>query len=372
MIIFRAQIEVCRADRLVGFLGVLRLGRITTRVFRQVAGAVVRLDHGAGSHIGFLRHVDAVGPHIGDAAFLVELLCCLHGALGVEAELAAGFLLQGRGDEGRGRVALDRLGFDADDRIAAYLDDLQRAVGVALIAEGEFLERFAIKAVQAGLEGGAIRGAQLGHDVPVFLGPEAFDLVLAVAHNAQGNRLHASGRARARQFAPENRGQVEAHQIVQRAAGQIGVDQFGIDGARMLHGLGDGRLGDGVEHDAFNGDFLLQGPAFAQRLNQVPGDGFSLAIRVGRQDQRVGVFQGIGDIGNALGRFGVGFPDHFEVVFGVNRAVFRGQIADVSVGGEDFIVLPKVLVDRFGLCRRLDDDKFHAGVHLFKGGRDGL
>ena len=67
------------------------------------------------------HHGDAVGSHIGDQAHglaadidaFIKALRDLHGALGVEAQLAAGFLLQGRGLEGRGGIALDRLGFDA-------------------------------------------------------------------------------------------------------------------------------------------------------------------------------------------------------------------------------------------------------------------
>jgi hypothetical protein len=42
----------------------------------------------------------------------------------------------------------------------------------------------------------------------------------------------------------------------------------------------------------------------------------------------------------------------------------------MSVGGQDFVVLAEVFVDRFGLRGRLDDDKFHAG-YLSKGASDG-
>ena len=198
MIFFGAQVEVGRAHGLVGLLGVLRLGGIAPRVFRQVARAIVGLDHGAGGDIGLLGHVDAVGPHVGDAAFFIEFLRGLHRALGIEAKLAAGFLLQRGGDEGRRRIALHRLGFDAGDRIAARLDDLQRAVGVALVAEGELLQRVAIQTVKTGREGRAVRRAQFALDVPVFLRAEQFDLVFAVADDAQRHGLHAPRRARAR------------------------------------------------------------------------------------------------------------------------------------------------------------------------------
>ena len=75
------------------------------------------------SSIGFAVHRDAVGTHISDEAdgfaadvdAFIKLLRDLHRALGAEAELARGFLLQRRGDERRGRVAFVRLGFDAVD-----------------------------------------------------------------------------------------------------------------------------------------------------------------------------------------------------------------------------------------------------------------
>ena len=57
-----------------------------------------------------------------------------------------------------------------------------------------------------------------------------------------GHRLHAARRARARQFAPQHRRQREAHQIVERAARQIGIDQRPIDLPRVLHRLEHRRL----------------------------------------------------------------------------------------------------------------------------------
>ena len=64
---------------------------------------------------------------------------------------------------------------------------------------------------------------------PVFARDEVLDFELAVADEAQRHRLHASGRARARQLAPQHRRQGEADEIVERAAGEIGVDQRLVD-----------------------------------------------------------------------------------------------------------------------------------------------
>ena len=72
---------------------------------------------------------------------------------------------------------------------------------------------------------------------PVFARDELLDLELAVADEPQRHRLHAAGRARARQLAPQHRREREADEIVERAAGEIGVDQRAVDLARVLHRL---------------------------------------------------------------------------------------------------------------------------------------
>ena len=64
---------------------------------------------------------------------------------------------------------------------------------------------------------------------PVFAGDELLDLELAVADEPQRHRLHPAGRARARQLAPQHRREREADEIVERAAGEIGVDQRAVD-----------------------------------------------------------------------------------------------------------------------------------------------
>ena len=78
----------------------------------------------------------------------------------------------------------------------------------------------------------ALGGRERGLDGPVFVGLEGLDLGLAVAHEAQRHRLHAAGRAGARQLAPQHGREREADEIVERAAGQIGLDQRRIDLAR--------------------------------------------------------------------------------------------------------------------------------------------
>ncbi len=105
--------EVGRADRFVRFLGVLGLGLVLARRIRHVGVAVILADHLArlGDRLGGDLH--AVGPHVsnetgGFAANVdafIEALGDAHRVRRRKAVFAAGFLLQGRGGEGRLRIA---------------------------------------------------------------------------------------------------------------------------------------------------------------------------------------------------------------------------------------------------------------------------
>ena len=98
-------------------------------------------------------------------------------------------------------------------------------------------ELFAVERGEPRLETFIARRLQERGDLPVFLADEALDLGLAVADQPQRHRLHAAGRARARQLAPQDRREREADEIVERAARQIGVDQRRVDLARIGHGV---------------------------------------------------------------------------------------------------------------------------------------
>src|SRR6185437_124705 len=127
----RAAREIGRADRLMRLLRVLRRALVEARLRRPVLGAVILLDEAAGRGDRLVGERDAVGPHIGDEAdrlaaeidALVEPLRQAHRPAGAEAELARGFLLQGRGGEGRLRVAADLLALDLGDGEAARPGD---------------------------------------------------------------------------------------------------------------------------------------------------------------------------------------------------------------------------------------------------------
>ena len=185
-------------------------------------------------------------------------------------------------------VAPHRLLLDRGDRERAALDGGLDGVGGRSVLDVEPVELLAGDRRQPGANLLALGGGEQRLDGPVFLGLEGLDLGLAVAHQAQRHRLHAAGRAGARQLAPQHRREREADQIVERAAGEIGVDQRRIDVARGPERIQNGLLGDGVEGDALDRRALLQGLALLQDAQDVPGDGLAFAVGVGGEDQLVG------------------------------------------------------------------------------------
>ena len=291
--------HVGRADGLVRFLCVLGLGLVHARRGRQVIVAVALGDHPADRGNRFRRHLDAVGSHVGDEALrlavdgdaLVELLRGLHGARGGKSELSGGLLLQRRSGEGRVGIALDRLALDAVDDEGGAIEVVADGMRIFGVGDRKLVELLAAARHEAGVEGVAGTGFQFRDDVPVFLRPERLDLGFAVAHQPQRHRLHTARRTCARQLAPQHGRQREADEVVERAPRQIGVDEGDVDLARVRHGVQNGRLGDGVEDDAFDLGGLER-PLLLQHFQHVPGDCFTLAIGVGCQDQLVGALDG--------------------------------------------------------------------------------
>ncbi len=98
------------------------------------------------------------------------------------------------------------------------------------LPDREAVDLVALVADEAGEELGPVR-FEGGHDAPIFLGAEELDLALAIDDEAQRHRLHAAGRFRPRQLAPQHRRQSEADQIVERAPRPVGVDQILVEAA---------------------------------------------------------------------------------------------------------------------------------------------
>ena len=368
----RALRHVGRTDRFVRFLRVLGLGGVFARRGGHIIVAEILGDDAPRRRDRLGREVDAVGAHISDETgravadidAFIEALGDLHGARRREAELARRFLLQGRGGEGRIRVALDRLQFDRGDREQRLLERGLEGFGLRARADVEPVDLLAVGADQPGREGRLRFRPQMGDDRPIFARNELFDLKLAVADDAQRDRLHPARRARAGQLAPQNRREGEADQIVERAARPVGVDERLVDLARIAHRLLDRVLGHRVEHHAVDALVLEQLLAL-EDLMDVPGDRLAFPVRVGRQDHAVGVLDRAADVAQPLGGLGVDLPAHGEIVVRVDRAVLGREVPHMAERGVDVVVLAEIFVDGLRLGRQLDDHDFHAGNFLW-------
>ena len=102
-----------------------------------------------------------------------------------------------------------------------------------------------------------------------------------------------------------------------------------------------------------------------ERFQDVPGNGFAFAIRVGGEDQVVGGFHRVGDVFDpCFDGLGIDLPGHGEIVVRLHRTILGGQVADMSVRGQDLIVRAQIFVDCLGLSRGFDDDDVHSEIVL--------
>ena len=141
--------------------------------------------------------------------------------------------------------------------------------------------------------------------------------------------MHAASRFRTRQLAPQNRRQLEADEIVECAAGEIGVHEIGIDLAWRFHRVKNGGLCNGIKDDALDA-FVFENLFGLQNFQHMPGNGLALAIRVGSQNDGVGIFYSGGDLGQALGGLEIDFPFHRKIIIRIDRPILRWKVADMA------------------------------------------
>ena len=339
------------------FLRILGLGRVNPRLVRDIARVIARRDGFPRGRNRLVGHLHPVGAHVGDQPVLVERLGEPHRVARGKAQFARGLLLQRRGGERRRRVAGQRLGLDRLDGEAAVLDDLSGRGRAAFVADRQALDFVAIERDQPRREWRAI-GLEARHHRPIFLRPEQLDLALAVDDQAQRDRLHPPRRLGAGELAPQDRREREPDQIIERAAGAVGVDQILVECTRLRHRLEHRALCDRVEGNPLN--MRRQRLFLAQHFLDVPADCLTLAVGIGGEDQRVGLSGLVGDRLQLLGLVGVGFPVHREAVVGIDRPVPRRKVADMAIAGEHAVPRPEIFFDGLGLGGRFNDDEFQA------------
>ena len=356
-------------------LGVLRLAGVSPRRIRQVRLAVQLTDLRPGGSERGVRQRRRVGPHVGDVAVLVQPLCGRHAHGRRHAQLAARLLLQRRGHERRGRTTGVRLALHRVDRDRSFeqrsaqprggglIEQHRIRVGqlpglIEVLAGGqtgavEFDERRRERRLV--LVGGGVveRGAQ----VPPGGGPEPHAFPFPLHDHPGRHRLHPAGGAGAVDATPQHRRQPVAVDAVEDAPSLLGVDEPAVELTGMIDGVLD-RVGrDLVEHHPTHRDLRVE------HLEQMPRDGLPLAVLIGREIELVGVGHQrlqLADVVLLVGRDDV---DGLEVVLGVHaddrplpilevlRHVghARRQVADVTDGGLDHVVVAEKARDGLGL-----------------------
>ena len=187
----------------MGFLGVLRTGAIDPRFFGQILLTEIGVDQIAATGDRILTEGHAVGTHIGDQArglaiqfdTFIKALGDPHGLGGAETKFPGRFLLQGRGGEGRLRVALCAFLLDrGDPEGCGFHLTFGRSRGF-FIGKVETFEFLTIALHQTGGKAITPGAVETDFDGPVFLRLEDLDLGFPLTDQAEGNRLDAAGRA---------------------------------------------------------------------------------------------------------------------------------------------------------------------------------
>src|SRR3972149_2446449 len=97
--------------------------------------------------------------------------------------------------------------------------------GTRAVVDRELLEFFAVEMGQPGDKILAL-GIEVGFDGPVFACDEFFDLLLALDDEPQRRTLYTPGRQPAAHLFPQQRREVETHEVIERAPRLLGVDEI--------------------------------------------------------------------------------------------------------------------------------------------------
>ena len=343
-----------RPNRFVRVLRIL-LRPVDVRLLRHVVGPEGLADERAHLVERLFGDPGRVGPHISNEAdrfftrqldALIELLGDHHGLLHRKARR----LLQLARDEGRYCSLLAFLGGDRAHRPGRSAQVGKNRVGLFLVAD---LDRRAVTLQQLGLELGRLPGGQTGGNVPVLLRDEAVDLGLAIAHELQRNRLDPARTQPPPDLLPEQRADLVAHESVEDAPRLLRIHHLLVDLGRVIERGEDALLGDLVEHQPPN---LLQVRA-AELFCHMPADRFPLAVRVGCDEDGLGVLGGVLELLQDLLAAGDHFIGGFEAFLDVDAKFALGQIANMAHRRDDLVVLAQIFIDGLRLGRRFDHNQ---------------
>ena len=172
--------------------------------------------------------------------------------------------------------------------------------------------------------------ADIGFDRPVFTRLEGFDFKFTLNDHSQGRALYPTRRQTALYFLPEQRRKIKAHQVVERTARLLRTNKISRNLAWISNGILHGLLRDLVEDDTMY-VLVSQNVPFFEKFDQVPGDCFAFPVRVSRKVQGISFLQ---RTNNRVYVLFVAFDDlilHRKLVFGIDRAFLRHEIANMTV-----------------------------------------
>ncbi len=180
-------------------------------------------------------------------------------------------------------------------------------------------------------------------DVPVVGGDEHDPFAFAFDDQADRRALDTTGRQTAVDATPEDGRDLIAVQAVEESARLGRVDEAVVDAAWVVDRVVDGRLGDLVEHHPLDRYLRLE------VLDEVPRDGLTLAVLIGREIQLGGVLEsrtqlfhhGLAALGQLVRRL--------EAVVDVDVETLARQVGDVADGGAHVVAAAEELRDGLGL-----------------------
>ena len=125
--------------------------------------------------------------------------------------------------------------------------------------------------------------------------------------------------------------------------------------SRVRKSLVHGALGNLMEDDSLRALRL-----HARRLNEMPGDGLTLAVGVGSQEDFLGPIDFLLEVPDRLALVVRNAVGGSEVILDVNRKLRLEQVTHVADRRLDHISLAEEAAYGAGLRRRLDDDELPA------------
>ena len=90
----------------------------------------------------------------------------------------------------------------------------------------------------------------------------------------------------------------------------------------------------------------------------MPGNGFTLAIKVSGQVHSISFSRRPDDVLDMFLAAFIEFVGHSEIVVGVNRTILRGQIPDMAIRSKHLEIRSQVPVDGARLGGRFYDQQF--------------